>query len=60
MAAVAHKGGLFDLDAFLMAAQKALPSYARPVFLRLMPSVETTGETLMQELANTDTINSHI
>lgn len=48
MAAVAHKGGQFDLDAFLVAVQKVLPAYARPVFLRLMPSVDTTGETLMQ------------
>ncbi len=48
MAAVAHTGGQFDLDAFMIAVQKALPSYARPVFLRLMPSVDTTGETLMK------------
>lgn len=48
MAAVAHAGGHFDLDAFLMAVKKALPSYARPLFLRLMPSVDTTGETLKQ------------
>ena len=52
MAAVAHAGGQFDLDAFLTAVQKALPSYAWPVFLRLMPSVDTTGETLMQGCAN--------
>lgn len=44
MAAVAHAGNQLDLDAFLIAAQKALPSYARPVFLRLVPSVDTTGE----------------
>lgn len=56
MAAVAHTGGQFDLDAFLIAVQKALPSYARPVFLRLMPSVDTTGETLMQGHANTRTL----
>ncbi|XP_029291676.1 long-chain fatty acid transport protein 1-like isoform X2 [Cottoperca gobio] len=43
MAAIAHTGGWFDLDAFLIAVQKTLPSYARPVFLRLMPSVDTTG-----------------
>lgn len=48
MAAVAHSGSQFDLDAFLIAVQKALPSYARPVFLRLLPSVDTTGETQMQ------------
>ncbi|XP_035516338.1 long-chain fatty acid transport protein 1-like [Morone saxatilis] len=49
MAAVAHTGGEFDLDAFLMAVQKALPSYARPVFLRLMPSVDTTGTFKIQK-----------
>lgn len=47
MAAIAHEGGPFDLEAFLTAVQKALPSYARPVFLRLMPSVDTTGEAKM-------------
>ncbi|XP_072240575.1 long-chain fatty acid transport protein 1-like [Leuresthes tenuis] len=43
MAAIAHAGGHFDLDAFWIAVQKALPSYARPVFLRLLSSVDTTG-----------------
>uniref|UniRef100_A0A3Q2QK83 long-chain-fatty-acid--CoA ligase n=1 Tax=Fundulus heteroclitus TaxID=8078 RepID=A0A3Q2QK83_FUNHE len=42
MAAIAHTGGSLDLDKFLSAVQKALPSYARPVFLRIMPSVDTT------------------
>ncbi|XP_075946886.1 long-chain fatty acid transport protein 1-like [Anarhichas minor] len=49
MAAIAHAGGEFDLDAFLIAVQKALPSYARPVFLRLMPSVDTTGTFKIQK-----------
>ncbi|CAJ1053200.1 long-chain fatty acid transport protein 1-like [Xyrichtys novacula] len=49
MAAVAHTEGQFDHDAFLMAVQKALPSYARPVFLRLMPSVDTTGTFKIQK-----------
>ncbi|XP_068448513.1 long-chain fatty acid transport protein 1-like [Clinocottus analis] len=49
MAAIAHAGGQFDLDAFLVAVQKALPSYARPVFLRLMPSVDTTGTFKIQK-----------
>lgn len=53
MAAVAHTGDEFDLDAFMTAAQRALPSYARPVFLRLMPSVDTTGEMLMQTHTHT-------
>lgn len=45
MAAIAHSGGQFDLDAFFNAVQKSLASYARPVFLRLMPCVDTTGDT---------------
>ncbi|XP_054460672.1 long-chain fatty acid transport protein 1-like [Anoplopoma fimbria] len=49
MAAIAHAGGQFDLDAFFIAVQKALPSYARPVFLRLMPSVDTTGTFKIQK-----------
>uniref|UniRef100_A0A3Q0S8Y8 Very long-chain fatty acid transport protein n=1 Tax=Amphilophus citrinellus TaxID=61819 RepID=A0A3Q0S8Y8_AMPCI len=49
MAAVAHAGNQLDLDAFLIAVQKALPSYARPVFLRLMPSVDTTGTFKIQK-----------
>eukprot|EP00064_Thunnus_orientalis_P021040 superscaffoldBa00006145_g21194 len=49
MVAIAHAGGQFDLDAFLIAVQKALPSYARPVFLRLMPSVDTTGTFKIQK-----------
>ncbi|XP_073323630.1 long-chain fatty acid transport protein 1-like [Pagrus major] len=49
MAAVAHAGGQFDLDAVLTAVQKALPSYAQPVFLRLMPSVDTTGTFKIQK-----------
>ncbi|KAK2815878.1 hypothetical protein Q5P01_026345 [Channa striata] len=50
MAAVAHEGGGFDLDEFLNAVQKALPSYAHPVFLRLMPSVDTTGTFKIQKM----------
>ncbi|GAA6220143.1 long-chain fatty acid transport protein 1-like [Lates japonicus] len=50
MAAIAHAGGQFDLSAFLIAIQKALPSYARPVFLRLMPSVDTTGTFKIQKM----------
>ncbi|TKS68988.1 Long-chain fatty acid transport protein 1 [Collichthys lucidus] len=49
MAAIGHAGGQFDFDAFLIAVQKALPSYARPVFLRLMPSVDTTGTFKIQK-----------
>ncbi|XP_028256771.1 long-chain fatty acid transport protein 1-like isoform X2 [Parambassis ranga] len=49
MAAIAPTGGKLDLEKFLMAVQKALPSYARPVFLRLMPTVDTTGTFKIQK-----------
>uniref|UniRef100_A0A3Q3GS51 long-chain-fatty-acid--CoA ligase n=1 Tax=Kryptolebias marmoratus TaxID=37003 RepID=A0A3Q3GS51_KRYMA len=49
MAAIAHTGGTLDLDAFLIGVKKCLPSYARPVFLRLMPSVDTTGTFKIQK-----------
>lgn len=45
MAAICSTGSPFDLDAFLTNVKRALPSYARPLFLRLMPIVETTGNT---------------
>ncbi|MNR28562.1 long-chain-acyl-CoA synthetase [compost metagenome] len=35
--------GKFDAAAFAAYADEQLPSYARPVFLRLMKSAETTG-----------------
>uniref|UniRef100_A0AAQ5YMW6 long-chain-fatty-acid--CoA ligase n=1 Tax=Amphiprion ocellaris TaxID=80972 RepID=A0AAQ5YMW6_AMPOC len=49
MAAISPAGGQLDLDVFLIAVQKALPSYARPIFLRLMPSVDTTGTFKIQK-----------
>lgn len=49
MAAIGHTGGILDLDEFLSAVQKALPSYARPIFLRLLPSVDTTGTFKIQK-----------
>ncbi|XP_069386374.1 long-chain fatty acid transport protein 1-like [Paralichthys olivaceus] len=50
MAAIAHAGGPFDIEALGIALQEALPSYARPVFLRLMPSVDTTGTFKIQKM----------
>jgi fatty-acyl-CoA synthase len=35
--------GEFDLQAFRAAAVARLPGYARPVFLRLLPALESTG-----------------
>jgi fatty-acyl-CoA synthase len=36
-------GSDFDLAAFRAHAAKALPAYARPVFVRLLPALEATG-----------------
>ena len=44
MAAVSTKNGPLDLGQFYAAVQKALPAYARPVFLRLLHRVDATGQ----------------
>uniref|UniRef100_A0A4W5QIY2 Arachidonate--CoA ligase n=1 Tax=Hucho hucho TaxID=62062 RepID=A0A4W5QIY2_9TELE len=49
MAAIADPTGTFDCDAFLRQVQQALPPYARPVFLRISPQVDTTGTFKIQK-----------
>lgn len=49
MAAIADPTGTFDCDAFLRGVQQALPPYARPVFLRISPQVDTTGTFKIQK-----------
>lgn len=44
MAAIADATGKFDCDSFLQKIQRSLPTYARPVFLRISPQVDTTGK----------------
>lgn len=44
MAAIADSAGSFDHVGFLQKIQRALPPYARPVFLRISPQVDTTGK----------------
>ena len=44
MAAIADKTGSPDLCKFYAATQKALPLYARPVFLRILHAVDATSE----------------
>lgn len=46
MAAIADISGSFDSSSFLQKIQRALPPYARPVFLRISPHVDTTGKFL--------------
>lgn len=43
MAAIADPSHSSDLDKFVKDMEKALPPYARPVFLRFLPEVNKTG-----------------
>ncbi|XP_062264523.1 long-chain fatty acid transport protein 1a [Platichthys flesus] len=49
MAAIADATGSFDCNDFLQQVQRALPPYARPVFLRISPNVDTTGTFKIQK-----------
>ncbi|XP_047213031.1 long-chain fatty acid transport protein 1-like [Girardinichthys multiradiatus] len=49
MAAIADATGKFDCDSFLQKIQRLLPTYARPVFLRISPQVDTTGTFKIQK-----------
>lgn len=44
MAAIADVMNDFNCEMFLRDVQNALPSYTRPVFLRLSPEVDKTGD----------------
>lgn len=44
MAAIADPEHSTDLVKFSRDLEKALPPYARPVFLRFLPEVNKTGE----------------
>lgn len=43
MAAIADPSHSSDLDKLVKDMEKALPPYARPVFLRFLPEVNKTG-----------------
>lgn len=49
MAAIADTNGRFDCNDFLQKIQRALPPYARPVFLRISPQVDTTGRLMCKQ-----------
>ncbi|XP_051988086.1 long-chain fatty acid transport protein 1-like [Xyrauchen texanus] len=49
MAAIADSTGSFNFESFLREVQQALPPYARPVFLRISPYVDTTGTFKIQK-----------
>lgn len=44
MAAIADPNHSCDLEKFVKDLDKALPPYARPVFLRFLPEVNKTGK----------------
>uniref|UniRef100_A0A667XXG3 long-chain-fatty-acid--CoA ligase n=1 Tax=Myripristis murdjan TaxID=586833 RepID=A0A667XXG3_9TELE len=50
MAAIADTMGSFDCTAFFREVQRVLPPYARPVFLRISPHVDTTGTFKIQKI----------
>ena len=43
MAAIADPGKSLDLQQLAIAMKKNLPAYARPLFIRLLDEIETTG-----------------
>lgn len=43
MAAIADPKSKLNPNALYQELQKVLPPYARPIFLRLLPQVDTTG-----------------
>uniref|UniRef100_A0A673N7H2 Arachidonate--CoA ligase n=1 Tax=Sinocyclocheilus rhinocerous TaxID=307959 RepID=A0A673N7H2_9TELE len=49
MAAIADSTGNFNCNSFLKEVQHALPPYARPIFLRISPCVDTTGTFKIQK-----------
>ncbi|XP_030646579.1 long-chain fatty acid transport protein 1a [Chanos chanos] len=49
MAAIADATGSFKCESFLREVQQVLPPYARPVFLRISPQVDTTGTFKIQK-----------
>uniref|UniRef100_A0A7N6AT58 Very long-chain fatty acid transport protein n=1 Tax=Anabas testudineus TaxID=64144 RepID=A0A7N6AT58_ANATE len=49
MAAIADTAGCFDCNDFFQKVQRALPPYARPMFLRISTHVDTTGTFKIQK-----------
>lgn len=51
MAAIVEPTDGLDLNSFVSAIQKQLPSYARPLFLRLVARLDITGTFKMKKIA---------
>ena len=43
MATVEDEGDQLDLNEFYLGAAKVLPSYARPIFVRIVKKMDMTG-----------------
>lgn len=52
MAAIADPSHATDLEKFGKDMEKALPPYARPVFLRFLPEVNKTGTVTFSPLCS--------
>ncbi|XP_076043131.1 long-chain fatty acid transport protein 1-like isoform X1 [Oratosquilla oratoria] len=50
MAAIVDPNREVDLDMFLKGIQRALPSYARPLFLRMLTEIDVTGTFKLKKL----------
>jgi solute carrier family 27 fatty acid transporter 1/4 len=44
MVAVVDTDGTFDLATFVKGVQENLPTYARPLFIRVLSQLQMTGE----------------
>ncbi len=49
MAAIADPHATLNPNALYQELQRVLPPYARPIFLRLLPQVDTTGTFKIQK-----------
>ena len=47
MAAIVEEAGKFDLERFLNRIRAELPAYAIPLFIRLVSTIDITGEKSM-------------
>ena len=51
MAAIVEEAGKFDLERFLNRIRAELPAYAIPLFIRLVSTIDITGEKSMSNLS---------
>lgn len=50
MAAIVDKDNTLDISQVSEGLQKALPNYARPLFIRKLTEVELTGKVLIVDI----------